>query len=143
MPPVQGSKARAINRRTVLLAGLGVTLLLAAWIVARPRFGAPDEASHYDRAVGITNGVILGPNVVYGPDPQLTPTQQAFINHDTTAVDVPARLMPPDVGCINGKPNVTSCLVSTPTGNFPPLGYLLPAVALNPSNNVTTGSCLL
>jgi hypothetical protein len=124
--------------RVGLLVG-GLVLLIGAWIAATAPFAAPDEASHYDRAYGLTNGVVLGPQVVYGPDPQLTPTQQAFINHDTTSVVIPARLMPPDVGCIGNRPNVTRCRVAVPNGNFPPLGYILPAVALSASHDVTAG----
>jgi Predicted membrane protein (DUF2142) len=125
----------------VLLA-LGFTLLIGAWIAATPPFAAPDEASHYDRAVGISNGVILGPKVIYGPDPELTPTQQIFINHDTRSVGVPARLIPSDVGCIGNKPDVSTCPVATPNGNFPPLGYLLPAAAISVSQDVTTAAWL-
>jgi len=123
----------------VTLLVLGFALLLAAWIVATRPFTAPDEASHYDRALSLTNGTILGPKVPYGPDPGLTPNQRAFINHDTRAVEVPARLMPPNVGCLNGQRILAgSCLVATPNGNFPPLGYVLPAVALSVSHDVTT-----
>jgi hypothetical protein len=136
---VRSWSAIAKPRSRVGLLIVGLILLIGAWIAATAPFAAPDEASHYDRAYGLTNGVVLGRKVVYGPDPQLTPTQQAFINHDTTSVVIPARLMPPDVGCIGNRPNVTQCPVAVPNGNFPPLGYILPAVALSVSHNVTAG----
>jgi hypothetical protein len=73
----------------------------------------------------------------------LTPTQQAFINHDTRAVEVPARLSPGDMLCISGEPDVSdSCPEAVPNGNFPPLPYVLPAVAVKVSHDVATASWL-
>lgn len=112
---------------------------MIAWIAATSPFGAPDEASHYDRALGIAHGTILGPKVDYELVPGLLPGQLGFIDHDTRAVNVPAALMPPDVSCIGDRPNLTSCPVATPNGNFPPLGYVLPAVALRASDDALTG----
>jgi hypothetical protein len=118
---------------------LGLVLLVAAWVAATRPFDGPDEASHYQRALTITHGQILGPKVEY-PNAALTPTQRAFINHDTRAVLMPARLSPPNVGCIDGQPDLEgSCLEADPNGNFPPLPYLLPAAALGVSHDVTTG----
>jgi hypothetical protein len=139
---VRSRMAGSTRRPRVALLGLGYMLLVCAWIVATPPFGAPDEASHYDRAVGLNGGVILGRTVPYGPDPELTPTQRAFINHDTRAVWVPAGFMPSDVLCIGSKPDIRGCDVATPNGNFPPLGYVLPAVAIRVSDNVTTAMWL-
>jgi hypothetical protein len=58
--------------------------------------------------------------------------QQAFIVQDQTNLSVAPRLSPPNVPCIDGRPNVgpESCTEVTYEGNFPPLGYLLPAAAL-------------
>jgi hypothetical protein len=108
--------------------------------MATQPFAAPDEASHYLRALTITNGHILGPKVPYPPVAGVTPTQMAWADRDTRAVLVPARLSPPNVHCLDGKPDRTgSCLEATPNGNFPPLAYLLPAVALSASNQSSTG----
>jgi hypothetical protein len=148
-PTVRSSHVRFFGRWRFALLGGGFALLMAAWIAATAPFAAPDEASHYLRALTIADGQLLGMKVLYGPDPALTPTQQEFINHDTRAVRVPARLSPPDVNCMNangitafpvGKPDLAgSCLEATPSGNFPPLGYLLPAVALGASHDATAG----
>jgi hypothetical protein len=125
--------------RAVVLA-VGLVLLIGAWEAATMPFDAPDEASHYVRAISLTNGVVLGPKVVYGPYPKsLSPTQQAWANLDTRAVRVPATMLPGDIGCIDRRPDVGSCLVADPNGNFPPLGYALPAAALGVSHNVTVG----
>ena len=120
------------------LVGLGLALLLAAWVPATQPFGAPDEASHYLRAIAITNGSPLGPKIPY-PNVALTPAQLGFVDHDTRAVMVPARLSPPDVNCIDGRPNVSGrCLEAIPGPNFPLLGYLLPAVALSVSRHTSS-----
>ena len=132
------SRSRPDRWRVVLLM-LGVALLLAAWVASTRPFDAPDEASHYQRALTITHGQILGPKVDY-PNVPMTPAQQAFIDHDTRAVLMPARLSPPDVVCMDGKPDIRgSCLEADPDGNFPPLPYLLPAAALAVSHDATTG----
>jgi hypothetical protein len=126
-------------RSPATLVGLGLALLLAAWVVATQPFGAPDEASHYLRALNIANGHLLGSKIPY-PNVPLTPAQQAFVNHDTRAVEVPARLSPPDVACINGKPDITGrCVEASPTGDYYPPAYLLPAVALKVASNADTG----
>jgi Predicted membrane protein (DUF2142) len=128
-----------IPRTSVALIGLGYVLLLTAWLVATPPFGAPDEASHYLRALTIAQGSLVGPKIPY-PNVPLSPTQQTFINQDTTAVLVPARLSPPDVACIDGKPNLIGrCFEATPNGTFPPLGYVLPAVALSVATDASSG----
>ena len=123
--------------RIGLLAG-GLVLMVVAWIGATVPFFGPDEASHYDRAITLTHGNILGPRSDYLPNPGLDPTQEAFIDHDTRAVWVPAKLMAPDVICIDGKRNVAGCLVATPVGNFAPLGYVLPAVAISASHDTAS-----
>ena len=117
-------------RSVIVLLGIGLTLLLAAWVVGTPPFGAPDEASHYLRALNIAQGHLLGRKISY-PNVTITPTAQAFVNHDTRAVHVPARLSPPDVLCVEGRPDVRgSCAEASPTGDYYPPAYLLPAVAL-------------
>ena len=137
---VRGGEARSSKRIGASLLMLGFALLLVAWIMATQPFAAPDEASHYLRALSITNGQILGPKVRYPLVPGLTPTQMAWLQRDTRAVTVPARLSPPNVNCIDGKPDISGrCLEATPNGNFPPLGYFLPAVALSASNDASSG----
>ena len=84
---------------------LGLALLLTAWVVATRPFTAPDEPSHYQRAPSMVNGKILGPSVDY-PNVRMTPLARAFIDHDTRAVLVPARLSPPYVVCMNGEPDL-------------------------------------
>lgn len=108
---------------------IGFTLLGAAWVVGTQPFGGPDESSHYLRALSIVNGKLIGPKAAYPGDLNLQ--AQAFINHDTTAVLVPAELSPYGISCGTGQPDTTVCLEPDPNGNFPPLPYLLPAVAMS------------
>jgi hypothetical protein len=135
---VTGLSARRVGRKPVALVMLGLTLLAVAWVAATQPFGAPDEASHYLRALSITNGRILGPKVTYTGFP-LTPAEEAWANHITRAVTVPARLTPPNVSCINGYPNLHgSCLEESQGGNYPPLPYLLPAATLAVSDHTSS-----
>jgi Predicted membrane protein (DUF2142) len=108
---------------------VGFVLLGAAWVVGTQPFGGPDESSHYLRALSIVNGKLIGPKAAYPAGLNLQ--AQAFINHDTTAVLVPAPLSPYAVACGTGQPDLTECYEPDPNGNFPPLPYLLPAVAIS------------
>ena len=136
--PVRRVTAKRSRLALVGLPAVGLALLLAAWVVATQPWQAPDEASHYQRAVSIANGRILGPKLDYTTAPG-TPTQLRFIDHDTRGVMMPARLSPPNVLCMNGKPDVTgSCIEEDPNGNFPPLVYFLPAAALGVANDAST-----
>jgi hypothetical protein len=125
------------RRSPALLVALGFALLLAAWVVASQPFSAPDEGSHYLRALSIANGHLLGPKIPY-PTP-LIPAQRAFVNQDTRAVLVPAVLGPNVTRCIDGRPNVSgSCVEASPTGDYYPPAYLLPALAIKVSNRTDT-----
>jgi hypothetical protein len=54
---------------------------------------------------------------------------------------VPATLTPPNVSCINGRPDLTgSCREPTGTGDYYPAAYFAPAAALGVATN--TGSAL-
>jgi len=135
---VPGGTAKRSRLAVAGLPAVGLALLLAAWVVATQPWQAPDEASHYQRAMSIANGRILGPKLDYTTAPG-TPTQLRFIDHDTRGVMMPARLSPPNVLCMNGKPDVTgSCMEEDPNGNFPPLVYFLPAAALGVSHDAST-----
>jgi hypothetical protein len=126
-----------LNLRFGILAA-GIILLVVAWIAATVPFGGPDEASHYERAYGLSRGVILGHKAIYGPTPVETPTQEMFLNHDTRAVRIPVKMNPPGSLCVGNKPDLADCLVPSPNGNFQPLGYILPAVAIRASSDVGT-----
>jgi Predicted membrane protein (DUF2142) len=135
------------------LASLGLALLMAAWIVATRPFGAPDEDSHYLRALSIANGELLGPKEPFVASGHSS-AELAWVRHDTRGVLVPPRLSPlagvgypeqADVGhpepCLNGRLDVGSrpCVEVTHTGDYNPLSYLLPAVALSSADGWRAG----
>lgn len=117
------------DRRFPALVGLGLALLLGAWVVATRPFQAPDEPSHYLRAAGIASGQWLGPKAPY-PAPWLPPAQRAWAQQGARAVRIPARLTPPYGDCRVVQPRARTCLEVTSVGNYHPLPYLLPAVAI-------------
>jgi hypothetical protein len=119
------------------LLATGFALLLTAWMFSTQPFQAPDEAMHYVRALGIANGQLLGYKARY-INPALPPAQNRWLSYNTTLVMVPANLRPSSVPCYNGAPDVSSCWAATTNGDFPPLPYLLPALALKVSPNVST-----
>ena len=114
----------------------GFVLLLMAWVVSTQPFEAPDEASHFLRALGIANGQLLGIKVPYF-NPTLPRAQNRFLSYDTTLVWVPANLRPGSIPCYDPA-DVPPCWAASPNGNFPPLPYLLPALALKGSHDVLT-----
>jgi hypothetical protein len=76
----------------ILLAPFGLAMLLAAWAVATRPFDAPDETSHYLRALTIANGQLLGPKVPYRSR-RLTRFQLSFVQADARSLRVPTRLL--------------------------------------------------
>lgn len=123
------------TRSGIALLGSALVLLLAAWVFVTPPFAAPDEAAHYLRALSIANGRLLGPKVPY-----FAPTgeQTAWVLHDVRGVLVPALLSPPNYPCLDGRPDVRprGCLEPTYTGDYEPLPYLLPALAIDTTGRV-------
>lgn len=124
--------------RPAALAAVGLTLVLVSWVAATRPFGGPDESSHYLRALGIANGQLVGPKVPF-VNFLATPTQAAWIGQDTRGVMVPARMAPPGLSCVGGRPDVTgTCLAPSPNGDYQPLPYLLPAVGIALAHNART-----
>lgn len=123
----------------VLLVASGFVALLAAWVVATPPFDAPDEASHYLRALSLANGTLVDRKVPY-VNAGLTPSQLAWASGGTTAVLVPPRLAPPGINCLRGRPDIGpgDCSEATEVGDYQPLPYLLPAAGIAISPDFTT-----
>ena len=117
-------------------------LLGLAWAMTNAPFAAPDEAAHYLRAVGISDGHWVGRRAV-DPNPALTPKQRAWTDQAARSVSVPAGLSPGGIApcesrhpalsaaCSNRAPvNRTADNEVTSVGTYQPLPYLLPAAAL-------------
>ncbi len=120
---------------------LGWTLLALAWVFANPPFAAPDEMDHFVRALGISDGILIGdaaPHVNLGADP----AEIKFDKSTQRAVWVPAALDPAPFNCYIINPlDSAACLhrpplrgppvrLITSVGNYPPLGLLAPALVL-------------
>jgi hypothetical protein len=116
-------------------------LLLAAWVLGNAPFAAPDEAAHYVRAVGIGRGQLIGradPDARIG----ITATQIAWTDQAARAVSLPQGLDPQPFSCELGPgERSAACLRGadqrppavtriTAVGNYQPLPYVLPAIAL-------------
>jgi hypothetical protein len=139
MPVGTRFSGRAWRRvpRPLGLIALALVLLGVAWSMSSPAFSVPDESSHYLRAMEIADGELLGPKAKY-PAVGIPAAEYAFASHDTRAVYVRAGLSPGNMGCANGKPDLHGCIEVTPTGDYYPVAYLLPAVALKLANNANT-----
>ena len=115
--------------------------LLAAWVVTNPPFAAPDESEHYVRAIGLSEGHLIGksdPNAGIG----LGARQVAWADQAARLVSLPAGLDPRPFACETGKgsvsaacvktarPNPSPVSLATAVGNYQPLPYLLPAAVM-------------
>ncbi len=120
---------------TARLLVAGIVLLLTAWAMSTRPFKAPDEPSHYLRALTLAHGRLLGPKAPYlGP---LSPLARAFVATQSRSVTVPTRLAPPYVPC-SGVSEHGSCTEVTPTGNYLPAPYVLPAAVLTMAPSAST-----
>jgi hypothetical protein len=122
----------------VVLFAVSLGLLLVAWAMSTRSFEGPDEPQHYLRALNLADGHLLGRRIVY-VNARLTPLQYRFVNADSRAVDVPARMSPWLERCVNGTPDVTGCVEATPTGDYYPLAYLPSAGVLSVVHNADAG----
>jgi hypothetical protein len=123
----------------LLLAAWG--LLLVAWVVGNPPFAAPDETDHYIRAVGISEGHLIG---IADPGARVgaTPRQIHWTAQAARIVMLPAGLDPTEYGCDLGPglrsaacqntadPHPPATSLVTTVGNYQPFPYLLPAAVL-------------
>lgn len=130
--------------RAALAAGLlGLACLVATWIFTNPPGSAPDEAPHYLRALGLSQGQWLGGALV--GHPYSNSGNAAFVRQEETAarsVLVPAGMAPSGWACNSSQPNQTiACLnqatpnaqpylEDTTAGTYPPWLYLPAALAI-------------
>ncbi len=112
----------------------GFALFTFAWAFSSVPYRPPDETAHYVRAASIASGTLLGPKASVTGE---TPVQTAFLKPDGRADTVDAKLAPPGLPCINGKPvpSTGRCAIANYVGNYQPLPYLLPALAVRFASN--------
>ena len=121
-------------------------LLLASWVMGNAPFAAPDEVEHFIRAVGISQGHVIGKA---DPDAGIggTVTQMSWTSQAARIVALPSNLNPepytcdlglsePSAACQNAvDPRSPPATLATAVGNYQPLPYLLPAAALSTADS--------
>jgi hypothetical protein len=130
---------RAGSARWLLLATYAALGL--AWVFSDPPFTGPDEAAQFLRAVGISDGALIGAPG-HGPPVSAVPLQQQSMASTSRAVIVPPGLSPDAYSCElldpaisaacteNAPENATSVREFTYVGTYQPLPFLLPALVL-------------
>src|SRR4051794_26070629 len=142
--PWQAGKRRApgIAAPVLLCAAYAIPLLCGGG--ATPPFAAPDEVSHYLRALGLSGGRLIGEPYAYPVPAGSTMHEQrvyAWLNQAVRMVRIPAGLYAPNLNCNGGRPTMPAACFDTivplteptmqPTqvGNYQPLAYILPGLA--------------
>ena len=115
-----------------------VFTLLTAWSLATPRYAAPDEPAHAYRAASLVRGQLLGRPVNVPGDPRVVvqvPTTLTAVGPGCFAFQsqIPASCMLGWTGRLGFRP------VSTYTGRYPPLYYLVVGLP----SLLTTGARML
>jgi hypothetical protein len=139
----------------LVLAAYG--LLLVAWSIGNPPFAGPDESAHYERAIGVGQGQLIGPKASI-PIPAIAPSDVArmdqWVADATRTVRVRGGLLLPDPACnaqqstksaaclLGQSPIPDPSLVLTPVGNYQPEAYLLPGWLLLRADNPSTADQL-
>ena len=128
-----------------LLIVIAYGLLLVAWAIGNPPFAGADEGSHYQRAIGVGQGQLIGPKASAAAPVGATPDQlksYQWINDAIRTVVAPGGLLLPDPACDGQRPTASAaCLLTqspipgrtvvvTQVGNYQPEAYLLPGWAL-------------
>jgi hypothetical protein len=128
---------------TLALTLIAWALLLAAWAIGNPPFAAPDEADHYIRTVGISEGHLIG-NAAPSARVGATETQMTWTVQAARVVSLPADLDPRGFDCLlhihsaeclppsahRSHLPVRAVSTLTTVGNYQPLPYLAPAALI-------------
>jgi hypothetical protein len=136
-------RLRAIVPALLLVA---YSLLTVSWVFSNAPFGAPDEAAHFVRAVGVSRGIFVGkaaPPVA----PTANPEMDAWLDQANRTVEVPGGMSPAPFACeAPTRADISaSCMNNvaipqapheevTPVGTYQPMTYLLPGAFLRLSN---------
>src|SRR5918912_4588241 len=129
-----------------VLVFAGWVLLSVAWLFAGPPFSGPDEDAHYLRALEVGRGPLITDRRPEAPR-GATERQIDWIAELTYSVRVPPGMAPHDFDCyIADRDASAACLDDfeppagarrsvTLVGNYEPLPYLLPGVALRAADS--------
>jgi hypothetical protein len=129
----------------------GFVSLSTGWFFSSPIGAAPDEEAHYVRAVGISEGRLVGDPITFSRGSESVAALN-FYEGVSRAIWVPARLDPPDfAGCYAARSAVSAACADgqrqpdgpayllTYVGVYPPIPYLLPALLLRFASNPWVG----
>ncbi len=120
---------------------VGYCLLASCWLFTVPPFSAPDEADHFQRAISVGAGQIIGARPEKFSDPALEPRQEAWVAQTVRRVNLRDGLVPDGYACNAFKPALSAhCddLVPpvshdpvtrlTMNGTYQPAPFLLPGL---------------
>lgn len=113
------------NARWLLLGAYAA--LGTAWLFSDPPFSSPDEEAHYVRAIGVSQGSLVGSEV------------QVPVGLSPDAFSCEIKDPAVSAACTLGKPeNPVTEGEFTAAGLWPPLPYVLPAIALRAGSDATS-----
>jgi Predicted membrane protein (DUF2142) len=167
-PSPASSSGAAGERLAPWFVVASYTFLVAAWIFGNPPYAAPDEWSHYLRAVSIGHGQLVGTpaglegaRAIVGSERPHFLTEETYrkeltwVAQNTSQVHIPAGLTPGWFRCPQRDPLVSArCLHDSPplgearqwfnpTATYQPLPYLVPAVLSRITTNANTLAWLM
>src|SRR3954452_7948674 len=132
-------RLKATSRSSGAMLAAGGALRPPAGALATPPFAAPDEASHYVRALGVGQGHLIGDEA---PGLQIggTPRQAAWGKQLVREVEVPKGLDPEPYDCVReasasadcqdkARPTAHRTKATTDVGPYQPLAYVAPGLA--------------
>lgn len=138
---------------TLLCAAYG--LLLLSWAMSNAPFAGADETSHYVRAIAVGDGQLVGPLDPYTTaDFPNSPTTLGWLNDATRAVTVPGDKLSRtatcnafhvlvSAACLDDPAAITgTTVVQNPVGNYQPLPYVLPGLAIDRTDGPFTADRL-
>ena len=120
--------AMASPRRRWIARFCVVFGLCAIWALATPLFAGPDEPAHVIRAAGLSRGDFVAHDLV-GSNQQMVDVAERF-SHAQAAADCLKNHPERNGTCVSFVGSDEVVAVATTAGRYPPLAYLLPAVAL-------------
>lgn len=152
------AEVRQRGAMPAILLAAGVALLVMAWVFGNPPGAAPDESSHYVRALGAGGLELIGERFVPSEEQRRAFVQQGksggpqiegsglatvlWADKQTRTFAVPPALSVVAFGCNDRRSTVSAACLDDPprgrrasrlptyTGTYPPFAYVLPGAAM-------------
>jgi len=139
--------------RAPVMLSVGLALLSCAWVFGTSPFSGPDEAAHYNRALGLLNGELVGDRDERTETwPGLSAKQSKFVRSNSRWVNIPAGMSPMGYPCnvqqpavpanCHPPPSTSPTREATYTGNYLPMFYAAVAPALALTSGAVTANIL-